>query len=49
MYIDKVRLTNIRGFRDLDFSFDRGNGTHAGWTVLTGTPSPIADPAWRSM
>lgn len=36
MYIDKVRLTNIRGFRDLDFSFDRGNGTHAGWTVLTG-------------
>ena len=36
MYIDKVRLTNIRGFRDLEFSFDRGNGTHAGWTVLTG-------------
>ncbi|MDZ7857060.1 MAG: hypothetical protein U5O44_12825 [Sphaerotilus sp.] len=27
MYIDKVRLTNIRGFRDLEFSFDRGNGT----------------------
>ena len=36
MYIDKVRLTNIRGFRDLEFSFDRGNGTYAGWTVLTG-------------
>lgn len=36
MYIDKVRLTNIRGFRDLELSFDRGNGTHAGWTVLTG-------------
>jgi AAA domain, putative AbiEii toxin, Type IV TA system len=36
MYIDKVRLTNIRGFRDLEFSFDRGDGTHAGWTVITG-------------
>lgn len=36
MYIDKVRLTNIRGFRGLEFSFDRGNGTYAGWTVLTG-------------
>ena len=36
MYIDKVRLTNIRGFRELEFSFDRGDGTHAGWTVLTG-------------
>lgn len=36
MYIDKVRLTNIRGFRDLEFSFDRGDGTYAGWTVLTG-------------
>lgn len=36
MYIDKVRLTNIRGFRNLEFSFDRGDGTYAGWTVLTG-------------
>lgn len=36
MYIDKVRLANIRGFRDLEFSLDRGNGAYAGWTVLTG-------------
>ncbi len=36
MYISKVHLKNIRGFRDLEFSFDRGNGTYAGWTVLTG-------------
>ena len=36
MYIDKVRLTNIRGFRDQEFSFDRGNGIYAGWTILTG-------------
>lgn len=36
MYIDKVRLTNIRGFDDLDFDFARPDGSHAGWTVFTG-------------
>ena len=36
MYISKVHLKNIRGFKDLEFSFDRGDGTYAGWTVLTG-------------
>ena len=36
MYIDTVRLTNIRGFQDLHFSFCRGDGRYAGWTVLTG-------------
>lgn len=36
MYIDTIRLENIRGFRELEFSFDRGQGQYAGWTVLTG-------------
>lgn len=36
MYIDTIRLENIRGFRELKFSFDRGQGQYAGWTVLTG-------------
>lgn len=36
MYIDKVRLTNIRGFRDQIFSFDRGQDNYPGWTVLVG-------------
>lgn len=36
MFIDKVTLTNIRGFKKLEFSFDRGNSQYAGWTVFTG-------------
>jgi energy-coupling factor transporter ATP-binding protein EcfA2 len=36
MFIDKVTLTNIRGFKKLEFNFDRGNGQYAGWTVFTG-------------
>ncbi|MEX8520442.1 MAG: AAA family ATPase [Leptothrix sp. (in: b-proteobacteria)] len=36
MFIDKVSLTNIRGFKKLEFNFDRGNGQYAGWTVFTG-------------
>ncbi len=36
MFIDKVTLKNIRGFHDLEFSLDRGNGRYAGWTVFTG-------------
>jgi energy-coupling factor transporter ATP-binding protein EcfA2 len=36
MYIDSVQLTNIRGFRNLDFSFKRSDGSYAGWTVFTG-------------
>lgn len=36
MFIDRVTLKNIRGFGDLDFSLQRGNGSHAGWTVFTG-------------
>ena len=36
MYLDRIRLTNLRGFGELDFSFDRGDGVYAGWTVITG-------------
>lgn len=36
MYIDKIRLTNIRGFDELEFSLVRPGGTYAGWTVFTG-------------
>jgi len=36
MFIDKVTLKNIRGFRNLEFSLQRGNGAYAGWTVFTG-------------
>lgn len=36
MYIDKIRLTNIRGFDELEFSLVRPDGTYAGWTVFTG-------------
>ena len=36
MYIDRVTLAHIRGFRTLDFSLARGAGRYAGWTVFTG-------------
>ncbi len=36
MYIDKIRLQNIRGFSDLEFNLARPDGSHAGWTVFTG-------------
>ena len=36
MFIDKVTLKNVRGFRDLEFSLNRGGGRYAGWTVFTG-------------
>lgn len=36
MYIDKIILTNIKGFKNLEFSLNRGNGHYAGWTVFTG-------------
>ena len=36
MYIDKVTLKDVRGFRDLEFSLSRGPGRYAGWTVFTG-------------
>lgn len=36
MYIAKVILKNIRGFKDLEFDLTRPNGSFAGWTVFTG-------------
>ncbi len=36
MYIQRVTLNNLKGFRELDFSFKRPDGSYAGWTVLTG-------------
>lgn len=36
MYVDKIKLTNIRGFADLEFDLARPSGSHAGWTVFTG-------------
>lgn len=36
MYVDRVKLSNIRGFDQLDFQLRRPDGGHAGWTVFTG-------------
>ncbi len=36
MYISKISLKNIRGFKSLEFDLDRGGGKYAGWTVFTG-------------
>lgn len=49
MYIDTIRLENIRGFRELEFSFDRGEGQYAGWTVLTGDNGSGKSTVLRSM
>lgn len=36
MFIQKVRIRNIRGFSNLDLDFCRPSATPAGWTVLAG-------------
>ncbi|MBM4034912.1 MAG: AAA family ATPase [Planctomycetes bacterium] len=36
MYVKRIVLENVRGFRELDFSLERPDGPHAGWTVFTG-------------
>ena len=38
MYIHKIKLTNIRGFKSLDFDLQRPDPSkpYAGWTVFTG-------------
>lgn len=36
MFIQKIRINNIRGFSRLDLDFCRPSGTPAGWTVLAG-------------
>ena len=36
MYISRVTIDNIKGFRHLDLDFRRADGGLAGWTVLAG-------------
>lgn len=36
MYVSQVVLKNVRGFEELDFSFQRPDGSYAGWTVFVG-------------
>ena len=36
MYIHKITLRSVRGFKTLDFDLARPNGNYAGWTVFTG-------------
>lgn len=36
MYLERVRLQDIRGFEELNFSLVRDGGGFAGWTVFTG-------------
>jgi energy-coupling factor transporter ATP-binding protein EcfA2 len=36
LYIQRVRIQNIRGFKDVNLDFTRPEGSPAGWTVLAG-------------
>jgi hypothetical protein len=36
MYIKRVVLENLRGFRQVDFDFERPDGLFSGWAVVTG-------------
>lgn len=36
MYIQKVKVRNVRGFKEVDLDFTRPDGSFAGWTVLAG-------------
>lgn len=36
MYIRRVKIRNVRGFKELDLDFTRPDGSLAGWTVLAG-------------
>jgi hypothetical protein len=36
MYLRRIILEDIRGFRKLDFSLERPTGGYNGWTVITG-------------
>lgn len=36
MYVQKMKIRNVRGFKELDLDFTRPDGTFAGWTVLAG-------------
>jgi recombinational DNA repair ATPase RecF len=36
MYIKRVVLDDLRGFKHLDFDFERPDRRYPGWTVVTG-------------
>lgn len=36
MYIQRVKIRNVRGFKEVDLDFTRPDGSFAGWTVLAG-------------
>ncbi|HEX6900857.1 MAG TPA: AAA family ATPase [Thermoanaerobaculia bacterium] len=36
MYIRRVKIRNVRGFKEVDLDFSRPDGSLAGWTVLAG-------------
>ncbi len=36
MYVRRVALEGIRGFQELDFTFERPDGSYSGWNVITG-------------
>lgn len=36
MYIRKIRISDVRGFREVDLDLSRPDGSFAGWTVLAG-------------
>jgi energy-coupling factor transporter ATP-binding protein EcfA2 len=36
MYLKRLRITNIKGFREVDLDFTRPDGSCAGWTVIAG-------------
>lgn len=49
MYISKISLKNIRGFKSLEFDLDRGGGEFAGWTVFTGSNGSGKSSLMRSI
>lgn len=36
MYVRRVVIGDLKGFRELDFAFEREDGCYAGWSVITG-------------
>ena len=36
MYLRRIIIENVRGFRSLDFDLERAYGDFSGWTVITG-------------
>lgn len=36
MYIQRIKIQNLKGFRDLDFNLKRSDGRFEGWTVIAG-------------